>query len=309
MINEYVFKHINRNEYLASQNNCIFLSRFGWKDYLLNNNLVYSYRDNYYDKEHRFNEKIHAHTYYEFIFYLEGGVEFINNDRVIQAPPCSLVCFKPKSMHNARLVRDSRYKRHIFYLRPDLFLYNGIRSPILDFINSESNTFCLSIPQNEQAEIIKLLTALYEKVSKTDSPDMLTAVALSVIIFDFFNNHSDLMQPQGDLIPDNIIKIKKYIDDNYATISSVEEIAQNFFYSREYVSRLFKKYYNISISNYLTRYRIFQSQKILEEKGSITEACYSSGFNNMATYISSFKKVVGILPSQYIHPKNQISKL
>ena len=48
------------------------------------------------------------------------------------------------------------------------------------------------------------------------------------------------------------------------------------------------------------KYRILESQKMLDAGVSISDACYASGFNNMSTYISSFKKVIGVLPSRYV---------
>lgn len=53
---EYLIKH----KYLSNTDNRIFHSRHGWDDYVLQKNLVYSFRDDTYDAVNRFDENIHA---------------------------------------------------------------------------------------------------------------------------------------------------------------------------------------------------------------------------------------------------------
>ena len=155
--------------------------------------------------------------------------------------------------------------------------------------------------REHQPEALDLLNRLQSILNNAEGPDYLSAYATTALIFRFFNTYSDDRQsPEIQKLPNSIIQIKQYIDENYASIPSVEHIAQQFFYSREYISRLFRKYYNISIAEYLMKYRILESQKMLDAGVSISDACYASGFNNMSTYISSFKKVIGVLPSRYV---------
>ena len=100
-------------------------------------------------------------------------------------------------------------------------------------------------------------------------------------------------------LPENILAIKEYIEQNFVEISSVKEVAEHFFYSREYISRLFRQYFNTSVSNYIKARRIAYSQQLLEQGYSICEACYQSGFENMSTFIRSFRNISGITPSEY----------
>ena len=294
---EYLIKH----KYLSNTDNRIFHSRHGWDDYVLQKNLVYSFRDDTYDAVNRFDENIHAHPHYEFILYLNGGVEFISGEHIIKAPPVSLVWFKPSLMHTVRLVEKSRYTRHIFYLKPEAFDYENCENHFLDFVKTHENTFCLSVAREHQPKALDLLNRLQSILNNAEGPDYLSAYATTALIFRFFNTYSDDRQsPEIQKLPNSIIQIKQYIDENYASIPSVEHIAQQFFYSREYICRLFRKYYNISIAEYLMKYRILESQKMLDAGVSISDACYASGFNNMSTYISSFKKVIGVLPSRYV---------
>jgi AraC-like DNA-binding protein len=75
--------------------------------------------------------------------------------------------------------------------------------------------------------------------------------------------------------------------------------ASHFHYSREYLSRLFRQYYNINISEYITRQKISAAKKALESGSRVTEAFQLSGYHTMSSFISAFKKFVNMTPSEY----------
>ena len=100
-------------------------------------------------------------------------------------------------------------------------------------------------------------------------------------------------------LPEAIRQIKDYIDENYTTLSGVEEIAAHFFYSREYLSRLFRRTLNTTVSDYLLDKKLTHSKHLLEHGDSVTEACFASGFHNMSSFIRNFRDYAGVLPSVY----------
>ena len=99
-------------------------------------------------------------------------------------------------------------------------------------------------------------------------------------------------------LDDTTAKIKQYIDTHYATITSVNEIAEHFFYTREHLSRIFKESFNISVAQYLSRKRVLESLPLLSTLGA-TNAGYTVGFRNHLTFINAFKRIMGCLPSEY----------
>lgn len=70
------------------------------------------------------------------------------------------------------------------------------------------------------------------------------------------------------------MEIKSYIDENYATIGSVADLASQFFYSREHISRIFKYYFNTSITEYLMRKRIEARQGGTGRRGQRHQRLY-----------------------------------
>ncbi len=50
---------------------------------------------------------------------------------------------------------------------------------------------------------------------------------------------------------------------------------------------------------YLTAVRIEKAKELLETGTSVTEACFSVGFDSLGSFITLFKRRAGITPSEY----------
>ena len=100
-------------------------------------------------------------------------------------------------------------------------------------------------------------------------------------------------------LPENAMRIQRYIGEHFAEIRSVSDVAAHFFYSREYVSRLFRQCFNTSPGDYLLKCRVAHSQSLISQGVSLSDACYQSGFGSMSTFIRAFRALTGRTPSQY----------
>lgn len=66
-----------------------------------------------------------------------------------------------------------------------------------------------------------------------------------------------------------------------------------------YLSRAFKKYHNMNISDYITSYRISVSKKLLSEGTLVGDVVSMCGFGSLRTFLRVFKKFEHITPGQY----------
>ena len=76
-------------------------------------------------------------------------------------------------------------------------------------------------------------------------------------------------------------------------------IAQQFFVSREHLSRTFKNYTSESISHYITDLRMQEFRYGLVMGKSVLDACLASGFSIYSSFVKSFRKLYGITPVEY----------
>lgn len=98
-----------------------------------------------------------------------------------------------------------------------------------------------------------------------------------------------------------VLEAMDYIGEHYADPGiSVGSIAAHLGISEGHLSHTFKKETDYTLLNYLTRYRIHKSMELLRSgKLKVYEVAERVGYRDITHFSSTFKKVVGISPSEY----------
>ncbi|HZH58116.1 MAG TPA: response regulator [Metabacillus sp.] len=98
----------------------------------------------------------------------------------------------------------------------------------------------------------------------------------------------------------SIQEIEAFLRKNYEKDITLQEIAERFFLSREYISRKFKQEYHETLTNYLTKIRIEKAKELLENPHlKVYEISYKVGYQNEKYFSKVFKKLVGLTPNEY----------
>lgn len=97
-----------------------------------------------------------------------------------------------------------------------------------------------------------------------------------------------------------VLPIKEYLDEHYAEKISLDELANTFFISKFYMTRVFKEQFGVSINSYLLQIRITKAKQMLRFSDEKIEAIgYQCGFSTPNYFTTTFKNVEGITPSEY----------
>ena len=97
-----------------------------------------------------------------------------------------------------------------------------------------------------------------------------------------------------------IKKAVKYIDNNYNKDINLNDISRYLCVSESYLSRLFNKEMNTTISNYINAKRIEKSKELLKNTTLKTyEIAEKVGFKNSVHFNIVFKKIVKYTPTEY----------
>lgn len=87
---------------------------------------------------------------------------------------------------------------------------------------------------------------------------------------------------------------------NYSREVKLEEIADVANMSSTAFCRYFKHHTRKTYSRFLNEIRVGQACKMLvDDKLSVSNICYDSGFNNISNFNRQFKKIIGFTPSAY----------
>lgn len=109
---------------------------------------------------------------------------------------------------------------------------------------------------------------------------------------------SKVQAGQKQLISD---KIKYYISCHYREPDlSLATIAQKLELTSPYLCSVFKKETDMTLTNYITEYRVEQAKKyLLEENRKIKEIAFLTGYSDCNYFIKVFKKQAGVTPAEY----------
>lgn len=104
------------------------------------------------------------------------------------------------------------------------------------------------------------------------------------------------------LKPENLSQLlENYLLNNYASITSLNEIAEKFGFSNEYLSKIFKKYTGETPIKYITKIRINESKQLLINQPDleIKKVGELVGYKDAFYFSRVFKSNVGVYPSDY----------
>lgn len=103
-----------------------------------------------------------------------------------------------------------------------------------------------------------------------------------------------------------VIEVKNHIENNYDIDLNLEVLSNIQLVSKYHLLRLFKKYYGQTPRQYLINKRIEKSKAHLIIGMSVTETCYSVGFESLGSFSTLFKKKTGKSPAKF--QKEQLSR-
>ena len=98
-----------------------------------------------------------------------------------------------------------------------------------------------------------------------------------------------------------VLQALEYIADHYSDQDiSITMIAAHLGVSEGHLSHVFKKETSYTIVSYLTQYRVHTAMKLLQDcRYKVYEVAEMVGYRDVAYFGSTFKKLVGMSPSEY----------
>lgn len=99
---------------------------------------------------------------------------------------------------------------------------------------------------------------------------------------------------------ENLATALSFIDDNYRTPISLDDVAQACHMSKYHFSRVFKAGLGISFKKYLNKKRIEAAKSLMHLPDmNMTDICFYVGFNDLSYFSRVFQKLEGVNPTVY----------
>ena len=98
----------------------------------------------------------------------------------------------------------------------------------------------------------------------------------------------------------SVADVKEYLDQNYRSKITLDDLAARFYINKYYLTRVFKEQYGQSISAYLTSLRITHAKQLLRfSDKSVEEIGLECGLGASHYFSRVFKEIEGVPPSVY----------
>ncbi|MEG0691631.1 MAG: PocR ligand-binding domain-containing protein [Oscillospiraceae bacterium] len=164
----------------------------------------------------------------------------------------------------------------------------------LDTLNS-SPAFVLSAASPYFADK-KILEETISKILIRAKENIVSCLSIMTICAEYITLTNRLNSTNQDLSHE----VKRYIDQNYKSKFTIEDLSTRFFCSRATLINTFKKRYKVTINEYVTKVRIDHAANFLTMTSkSISEIAELSGFSDQNYFSKVFFKQKGKTPTTY----------
>lgn len=157
-----------------------------------------------------------------------------------------------------------------------------------------------SLPKLTHSEdLFSLRTLVSQLLHSSNTPnyssityDMYCALIVEEILF--LNKTTEI---PGNMLA---VQIKEWIRNNICKNITVKQIAEQFSYHENHISRIFKNSYNISIKQYITSHKLkITKDQLCNTLYNINQIAHSCGFESENHFIKFFKYHTGLTPTEY----------
>ena len=99
--------------------------------------------------------------------------------------------------------------------------------------------------------------------------------------------------------PELLDRITAYIEQNYHTHITVDDLARRFYVSNSAISHLFKQKMGVSLYRYITQRRLIAAKSLITQRIPMEEISRRVGFVDYSTFYRAFKQEFGISPRRF----------
>ena len=223
----------------------------------------------------------HMHLCFELIVVLDGEmtVTVDGNENVLRSGE-SLLIF-PNQLH----ALSSKKSRHMLC----------IFSP--DLVRAYSSKTEKSLPESNFFVPDGYLVETLDKM-----PEDSKLIAKKGILYSLCSafDENAAYQPRKSGQKGLLSKIFAFVEENFASECTLEELSVQLGYDYAYLSRSFKKAAGISYVSYLNIFRLNKACYILDNSDrSILQCALEVGYSSLRTFNRNFKNHFGISPAEY----------
>lgn len=242
----------------------------------------------------QWNENWHKHNFLEVIFVTAGTGKIQVANEKYSVKTGDLVVYPPNAEHK-------EYTHSKLGMELAFFAVTGLKIPNLPNNYLLPPGVCpLIVSGNDKGRFDWLFNAVLKEVKNSQVPysEMMADFYVKILL-------TEILRKKG-VEENSLVKnaafseIYDYIYKHYAEINTIDDICNALFITNYYVSHVFKKYTGMAPMQYVTKCRITQAKKLLEETDmTVREISSKCGYDETTNFFRNFKRTEGVTPTEY----------
>ncbi len=251
-------------------------------------NIVCYWENNRYPTEYQ--TDAHIHENYEIIVYLSGNLSYMVEGQVFMPEKGDVIFTRPHEYHHTIFHSETAPSYFCMHIPPSV-------DPQLpeSMLSGNPNRHFIRIPAEEKKQIIDLCKRIWDK----GQPKTPLEKLYLFYSFLFVIQHAPKEVNPHQTIPANLSRLLLHINENYAGVSNMEQLAQQFFMTHNTLNRLFRDHLGISPHRYIENVRLAHAKNLLRNGKSVADTCYECGFTDYSAFILKFRRAFGVTPLKY----------
>lgn len=250
----------------------------------------------------------HIHSALEFIYVLEGEYKIYANDIEFFMSKGDLCLFRSGTIHRTYGLNQNGGSYFVMKIEPSIILNltnseYGISYVMQFMLYNESSKVLWTADELSESEIKRAVEGILKEHNSSDFGNELamkiyaSRLLLEILRYENSKGHAFDIYSSDISLTKQIYKAIVFINNNYSKEITASDCADYINMSYSYFSRSFKRITGKSFKEYLNQIRINQAEKLLlSTDKSVTDICFSCGYNNVSYFISQYKLLRGKTP-------------
>lgn len=238
----------------------------------------------------------HWHRCIEIIVPILNGAEIWTENEIHRIFPGNFFLSNSQEEHLCRDIYPYlEYQGYIIQIN-----YSFLKSHCLNFDDRFfENDLPLEIKEKIYHEILDLIEA---NNLQTDYANLVLESHLLSLLALLMQHSSKKETPLKKVVPEII----GYVSDNFNMPLTVQEIADHFHISYSQLEKIFKKYFGMSVKEYISSIRLKNAvYQLLNTNDNMTQITYENGFANMKSFYKTFKNTYHATPLEFKRMMNE----
>ena len=238
---------------------------------------------------------IHWHDFYEVTLVEDGNSIHCINEKFVPLGRGNLTFIRPADRHCYMSYRSDNFT--MINVRFSCEDYERLK----EFMNGQTALLEeteLPVTTRVAEPVLKLLSSRLRAINELPTSKKRGAMVKTVlcdIMFELLNADEG-----ADPMPEWFSKILELIAQNFKDETDISEIAKSCGVSREHMCRSFRKYLNVTPSQYINSLRLQEAARLLSKtEKPIIEISNEVGFNNPSYFYRLFGEYFNVSPREY----------